>query len=92
LKSAAFVQRRFQDEDEANQVLDILKRKGVDPTGLESEGLLFAELFVSRPREEAEAIPLDELVRVVSGRNLSFGPRLVQLKRDGRRLLTPLRP
>lgn len=92
LNSAAFVQRRFQDEEEAQQVLDILKERGVDPAGLESEGLLVAELFVSRPAEEVEKVPLDELVRVVSGRNLSFGPRLVQVKRDGRRLVAPLRP
>jgi hypothetical protein len=92
LRSAAFVQRRFQDEDEAAQVLDVLSRKGLDAAGLESEGLLFAELFVSRPREDVEAVPLDKLVRVVSGRNLSFGPRLVQVKRDGQRLLAPLRP
>ncbi len=93
LNSAAFVQRRFQDEEEAQQVHDILvKERGIDPAGLESEGLLFAELYVSRPEEEAKQVPLDELVRVVSGRNLSFGPRLVQVKRDGRRLLAPLRP
>ena len=93
LNSAAFVQRRFQDQEEAQQVLDVLvKERGLDPAGLESEGLLFAELYVSRPEEEARKVPLDELVRVVSGRNLSFGPRLVQVKRDGRRLLAPLRP
>lgn len=92
LRSAAFVQRRFSDEDEARQVLDILKNRSVDPSGLESEGLLFAELYVSRPEEDVAALPLDRLVRVASGRNLSFGPRLVQVKRDGRPLLAPLRP
>lgn len=92
LRSAVFVQRRFEGEDEARQVTDLLRAKGVDPTGLESEGLLFAELYVSRPRELAKAMPLDWLVRVASGRNLSFGPRLVQVRREGRRLLAPLRP
>ncbi|MEZ5994502.1 MAG: hypothetical protein R3C25_01975 [Hyphomonadaceae bacterium] len=91
LSSAAFVQRRFQDEEEASQVLDIVRGKGLDPTGLEAEGLLFAELFVSRPREDVDALPLDRLVRVASGRNLSFGPRLVQV-RKGERLLATLRP
>jgi len=91
LQSAAFVQRRFQDEEEARQVLDILRNeRRLDPTGLEAEGLFFAELFVSRPKEEAEANPLEEMVCVASGTNLSFGPRLVQLKRGGR--LAPLRP
>jgi hypothetical protein len=93
LKTAAFVQRRFQDEDEAKQVLDVIaNERGLDPSGLESEGLLFAELYVSRPKDEAEKAPLDNLVRVVSGRNLSFGPRLVSVKRDGQRRLSTLRP
>ncbi len=91
LSSAAFVQRRFRDEEEASQVLDLLQRRGLDPEGLESEGLLVAELFVSRPLEEAVK-PLHELVRVVSGRNLSFGPRLVQVRRDGRKVLASMRP
>jgi hypothetical protein len=92
LKSAAFVQRRFQDEDEARQVLGVLNERGIDPTGLESEGLLVAELFVSRPPELVAEKPLDEIVRVVSGRNLSLGPRLVQVQRGGRGLIAPLRP
>lgn len=93
LRSAVFVQRRFQDEDEAKQVTEVLRAKSIDPMGLESEGLLFAELYVSRPKAMVEAMPLDWLVRVASGRNLSFGPRLVQVRRDdGRRMLAPLRP
>lgn len=91
LSSAAFVQRRFRDQAEAEQILNLLRARGLDPTGLEAEGLLFAELFVSRPKEHVEAAALDELVRVVSGRNLSFGPRLVQVKRGGERLLAPMR-
>jgi hypothetical protein len=91
LNSAAFVQRRFQDEEEAGQVMDLLRSKNIDPTGLEAEGLLFAELYVSRPREQVKATPLDQLVRVTSGRNLSFGPRLVQIKRGGQPLLKPMR-
>jgi hypothetical protein len=92
LRSAAFVQRRFQDEDEAKQVNDMLRGKGIDPTGLESDGLLYAELYVSRPRDQVEKLPLDWLVRVTSGRNLSFGSRLVQVRREGKRLMAPLRP
>ncbi len=92
LRSAAFIQRRFHDEDEAKQVIGILRGRGIDPTGLESEGFLAAELYVSRPREQVAALPLDWLVRVVSGRNLSFGPRLVQVGREGERLVAPLKP
>lgn len=92
LSSAAFVQRRFQDEEEAQQVLDVLAKRGLDPDGLESDGLLMAELFVSRPPEDVKALPIEQLVRVVSGRELSFGPRLVQVKRGSQRLLAPMRP
>jgi hypothetical protein len=70
----------------------MLRGKGIDPTGLESDGLLYAELYVSRPRDQVEKLPLDWLVRVTSGRNLSFGSRLVQVRREGKRLMAPLRP
>lgn len=89
LQSAAFVQRRFRDAEEAVGVLDILAKRGVDPNGLESDGLLFAELFVSRPPAHIAATPLDEMVTVASGRNISFGPRLVEVRRGGQ--LAPVR-
>ncbi|MBX3429037.1 MAG: hypothetical protein KF779_05600 [Hyphomonadaceae bacterium] len=92
LRSAAFVQRRFYDENEAKQVIGVLRSKGIDPAGLESEGLLAAELYVSRPKDQAAVLPLDWLVRVVSGRNLSFGARLVHVGREGERLVAPLKP
>lgn len=92
LRSAAFIQRRFHDENEAKQVISVLRGKGVDPAGLESEGFLAAELYVSRPKQQVAALPLDWLVRVVSGRNLSFGPRLVHVGREGERSVAPLRP
>jgi hypothetical protein len=91
LRSAAFVQRLFRDEEEAAGVLAVLRDRGVDPTGLESDGFLCAELFVSRPEEAAAATPLEDLVTITSGRNISFGPRLLQLNRGGRAELTPVR-
>jgi len=90
LHSAAFVQRRFRDEEEAAGVIDILQKKGIDSTGLEADGLLYAELFVSRPAAEVAAAPLDELVTIANGRNLSFGPRMVQI-RPGQIELTAVR-
>jgi carnitine O-acetyltransferase len=45
-----FPQRRFVSAQEQQQVLDTLASVGVDPRGLESEGWLYAELHVSRPR------------------------------------------
>ena len=81
LQSAAFIQRRFQDKDEASKVLRILNSRGLDPTGLEADGFLFAELFVSRPRESVQQMPLEEIVTIATGRHRSFGPRLIELRR-----------
>ncbi len=44
-----FRQRRFASAEEQSLVLDNLAEAGVDPTGLESEGWLYAQLFISRP-------------------------------------------
>ncbi|PWW63542.1 class I SAM-dependent methyltransferase [Actinokineospora spheciospongiae] len=48
-----FKQRRFASAEEQAQVLDTIATAGVDPTGLESEGWLYAELHLSRPRGAA---------------------------------------
>lgn len=44
-----FAQRRFASDSEREQVLDTLTTNGIDPGGLESEGRLYANLYVSRP-------------------------------------------
>lgn len=49
-----FEQRRFASPREQEQVLETLADVGVDPRGLESDGWLYAQLFLSRP---AEALP-----------------------------------
>lgn len=45
-----FRQRKFASAEEQQQVLDTLAEAGVDPTGLEAEGWLCAQLHISRPR------------------------------------------
>lgn len=50
LFEGVFKQRRFASHEEQSQVLDTLLRVGVDPSGLETEGWLYAQLYVSRPR------------------------------------------
>ena len=55
-------QRRFVSEDEQASVLDNLAVAGIDPAGLEATGWYFAELFVSRPREIAEALPIEQVL------------------------------
>jgi SAM-dependent methyltransferase len=49
-----FKQRRFASAEEQTQILDTLNDAGVDPAGLESEGWLYAQLYVSRPEGAAE--------------------------------------
>ncbi|SFW72092.1 class I SAM-dependent methyltransferase [Amycolatopsis australiensis] len=44
-----FPQRQFASGEEQAQILDTLEAAGVDPTGLESGGWLYARLYVSRP-------------------------------------------
>jgi SAM-dependent methyltransferase len=45
-----FKQRRFASPGEQALVLDTLSTVGVDPRGLEADGWLYAQLYVSRPR------------------------------------------
>lgn len=70
-----FVQRRFHSESELEATLNALKARGLDPQGKEAEGLLHAELFVSRPEDEVRDFPLNEIVSVTSGENRRYGRR-----------------
>jgi carnitine O-acetyltransferase len=45
-----FKQRRFASAEEKTLVLDTMVTAGVDPSGLESDGWLYAQLHISRPR------------------------------------------
>lgn len=74
-----FVQRRFHSKDEFESTVDALRGQGVDPTGKESEGLLHAELYVSRPQEDVDALPLSELFSVTSGAQRNYGRRFVEI-------------
>ncbi|WP_131742009.1 class I SAM-dependent methyltransferase [Actinomadura roseirufa] len=49
-RDGLFRQRRFATAQEQELVLDRLSEVGVDPTGLETRGWLYAQLYVSRPR------------------------------------------
>lgn len=79
LAGSTFVQRRFRDEGEFERSLDALKARGIDTSGFEADGLFQAELFVSRPKAEAEALPLDDIVTVTSGRFSNIGARYVEV-------------
>ncbi|WP_370949218.1 class I SAM-dependent methyltransferase [Amycolatopsis sp. cg5] len=45
-----FKQRRFSSAEEQSQVIGTLTAAGVDPRGLEDDGWLYAQLYLSRPR------------------------------------------
>jgi SAM-dependent methyltransferase len=45
-----FKQRKFASRQEQELIMDTLSAAGVDPEGTESDGWLYAQLYVSRPR------------------------------------------
>lgn len=47
-----YVQRRFASDAEATQVLNTLAANGIDTSGYEADGHLYAELYLSRPHPE----------------------------------------
>jgi len=61
LSSRTFPQRRFADAAEREHVLRQLADMGVDPSGKEEEGWYHADLYLSRPAEEAAKASVDEL-------------------------------
>ena len=64
LQNRIFLQRRFASAHEQEQVIGQLRDQGVDPTGLEGEGDLLAEFYLSRPKAEAVAVPIERLLAV----------------------------
>src|SRR5262249_33851056 len=51
-------QRRFDSRGEQEGILDRLCSMGIDPTGLESEGWLYAHIVLSRPVSQADSASL----------------------------------
>lgn len=88
LDGATFIQRRFRNGDEFEHALQTLAALGKDTHGIEAEGLYHADLYISRPAEEAAELPLCEFVTIASGRYRSFGPRYVLVETEDGRLVT----
>lgn len=68
-EGATFVQRRFAGRDEMAKAVTAVEARGLDTDGLETEGLYHSNLFVSRPPQEIERRPIQDLVTVISGAN-----------------------
>jgi hypothetical protein len=62
LEDVTFPQRQFADMDERDTALERLATLGIDPTGRESEGSYHVDVYVSRPAEEAEMLPIADLL------------------------------
>ncbi len=75
LEGITFVQRRFHSEEEYGETLRSLRKLGISSEGKEAEGLLHAELYVSRPEKDVMAMPLQELVSITSGAGRRYGRR-----------------
>jgi len=95
-EGATFVQRRFANPEEMEATIRAVEARGIDTYGHETDGYYQANLFISRPADEIERRPIQELVSVVSGANKlwsvgvnvlsSFGPAARQQARsEGRR-------
>ncbi|MEJ7841665.1 MAG: hypothetical protein WKF95_07815 [Rubrobacter sp.] len=61
LAARTFPQRRFADAAEREHVLRELAKVGVNPARKEEEGWYHADLYLSRPAEEASRVSVDEL-------------------------------
>ena len=62
LEGHTFIQRQFASAEEQEQVLERLHEQGIDPSGKEAEGNLLAEFYLSRPRNEAAGLTVEQLV------------------------------
>ncbi len=61
LTTRTFRQRRFLDDREREHVLQKLSDVEIDPDGKEETGWYHSELYLSRPTEDVERVPLQEL-------------------------------
>jgi SAM-dependent methyltransferase len=62
LEGRTFIQRRFASAEEQDQVLGQLRERGIDPTGMETEGHLLAEFYLSRPAAEVAGAPIEQML------------------------------
>lgn len=62
LEGRTFVQRRFESDSEREQMLEQLRKQGIEPTSAEVDGHLLAEFYLSRPASEPNKASIEQLV------------------------------
>lgn len=82
LEGVTFIQRRFTSQGECASTINRLKTMDIDPRGKESEGLLHAELFVSRTKEAIQELPLGDLISITNGEDWTRGRRFKLIGND----------
>jgi SAM-dependent methyltransferase len=67
LEGVTFLERRFHSRAEMEKAVDALIARGIDPAGREAEGMSHAEFYLTRPRNNIDALALTDLVTVTNG-------------------------
>ncbi|KAH8901410.1 hypothetical protein GQ53DRAFT_814866 [Thozetella sp. PMI_491] len=67
----AFKQRRFKTVSEQSWAVSAVLDRGLDPLGLEEDGWLYADCYITRPQLQASKQPAAELIkpRIEQGSN-----------------------
>ncbi len=65
LPDVTFAQRRFADDAEREFALGELAARGVDPSGKEAEGWYHVDVFLSRPKDDADVAITDLLAEAM---------------------------
>lgn len=72
IEGCTFKQRRFASSEEQAAFVERLENSGFDTSGKEAEGYSHAEFYLSRPKNEADSIPMEALFRKVSSACVDF--------------------
>ena len=73
-KGRVFRQRRFACVQEREEVLAKLAQRGIDVSGREEDGWLYAEFYLSRPAEAARRMPLSDITARLAAARQATAP------------------
>ncbi len=87
VEGITFVQRRFHSRQEMDATIKRLNAMGISPAGKEGDGLLHAELFISRTEEEIRQTPLSQLISITAGQERRYERRFRRISGKEPKLL-----